>query len=265
MSVNRRKFLKIAGLGTLVGLGCSSVLDVLKRIGKEESQYVFNKKVITAGRWGMVIDMSKFESEGAVQRVVRACHRTHNVPFIDNEKEEIKWIWKDTYGRAFPELEKKLLPRSVKHRPYLLLCNHCANPPCVRVCPTKATFKRPDGIVAMDYHRCIGCRFCMAGCPYGSRSFNFMDPRPYVTEENPEYPTRTKGVVEKCDFCAERLEVGLKPVCVEESNGAILFGDMEDPNSEVRKALDTVYTLQRKPELGTNPGVFYVIGGGSHA
>jgi molybdopterin-containing oxidoreductase family iron-sulfur binding subunit len=131
----------------------------------------------------------------------------------------------------------------------------------VRVCPTKATYKRPDGIVMQDMHRCIGCRFCMAGCPFGARSFNFYDPRPYIKEMNMEYPTRTKGVVEKCTFCFERLAVGLKPACAEASNGAMVFGDLKDPKSEVRELLRTNYSIRRKPELGTLPSVFYIVGG----
>jgi len=112
----------------------------------------------------------------------------------------------------------------------------------------------------MDYHRCIGCRYCMAGCPYGARSFNFKDPRPYIEEINPNYPTRTKGVVEKCNFCSERLAKGLLPACVEAStNGGLVFGDLDDPNSEVRKVLDTQFTVQRKPSLGTKPKVFYIL------
>lgn len=139
------------------------------------------------------------------------------------------------------------------------LCNHCDNPPCVRVCPTKATFKREDGIVMMDMHRCIGCRFCMAGCPYGSRSFNFQDPRPFIAEENPVYPTRMKGVVEKCTFCTERLAEGKMPACVEASEGKIVFGDLGDPDSEIRHILAENFTLRRKPDLGTSPSVFYII------
>jgi molybdopterin-containing oxidoreductase family iron-sulfur binding subunit len=151
------------------------------------------------------------------------------------------------------------MSEDVEHRPFPLLCNHCEEPPCVRVCPTQATFKREDGIVMMDMHRCIGCRFCMAGCPYGSRSFNFQDPRKGLKKENPEYPTRTKGVVEKCDFCVERLAQGKMPACVEAAEGKILFGDLEDKNSEVRRALAEHYTIRRKPDLGTSPSVFYII------
>ena len=86
-------------------------------------------------------------------------------------------------------------PEEVREKPFMVLCNHCTNAPCTRVCPTKATFKRADGITVMDYHRCIGCRYCMAGCPYGARSFNFRDPRPYIkTELNHNFPDQgTRG------------------------------------------------------------------------
>jgi len=142
-----------------------------------------------------------------------------------------------------------------------VLCNHCENPPCVRACPTQATFKREDGIVMMDFHRCIGCRFCMAACPFGARSFNFRDPRPFIKPEEyvTEFPTRMKGVVEKCNFCNERLAVGLQPACVEASNGAIVFGDLNNPESEVRALLKENYTIRRKQELGTEPAVYYIV------
>ena len=101
----------------------------------------------------------------------------------------------------------------------------------------------------------------MAACPYGSRSFNFKDPRPFISEEdhNKEFPTRMKGVVEKCNFCAERLAVGKMPACVEASNGAIAFGDLYDPESEVRELLKSNYAIQRKQGLGTDPAVYYIV------
>ena len=142
---------------------------------------------------------------------------------------------------------------------FWLLCNHCQNPPCVRACPTKATFKNDNGIVMMDFHRCIGCRFCMAACPFGARSFNFRDPRPFIPETNKQFPTRTKGVVEKCNFCAERLAVGKMPACVEASNGAIAFGDLYEENSKVRELLKENYTIRRKQVLGTEPSVYYIV------
>jgi len=115
--------------------------------------------------------------------------------------------------------------------------------------------------VLMDFHRCIGCRFCMAACPYGSRSFNFKDPRTGLNEKeiNRKFPTRTMGVVEKCNFCAERLAEGNMPACVEASNGAITFGDLKDPHSEVRAVLHENFTIRRNTALGTEPCVYYIV------
>jgi molybdopterin-containing oxidoreductase family iron-sulfur binding subunit len=166
--------------------------------------------------------------------------------------------------------ERKYQSEHIKDMPFMVLCNHCTNPACVRVCPTKATYKLPDGITMQDMHRCIGCRFCMAACPYGARSFNWVDPRtaPNLKAELPnrEYPTRTKGVVEKCTFCTERLAVGKMPACVEAApKGALIFGDLDNPESEVRKIVTNKLTIRRKPELGTGPAIYYLIGGGDHA
>jgi molybdopterin-containing oxidoreductase family iron-sulfur binding subunit len=114
----------------------------------------------------------------------------------------------------------------------------------------------------MDMHRCIGCRYCMAACPFGARSLNWFDPRKQGTFKklNPEYPTRMRGVVEKCTFCIERVTVGLQPACVEAcKNKEIVFGDLEDPKSEVRAALKESFYIRRKPQLGTKPQVYYVL------
>lgn len=274
MSIDRRQFLKMAGISTVLGLGGAPVIDWLRNGRLEASHVLTDEKALTAKRWAMVIDVSKFKSEEDYKRVIKACHSIHNVPDLGNPKDEIKWIWTDTYEHVFPGQENQFLPEGLKEKPFIVLCNHCANPPCVRVCPTKATFKRPDGIVMMDQHRCIGCRFCMAACPFGARSFNYKDPRPFIKEENKEYPTRTIGVVEKCTFCFERLAKGLIPACVEASQEAakasgkepgMFFGDLDDPNSEVRKVLGTHYTIRRKPEIGTEPSVYYIIGGNDNA
>ncbi len=260
MSISRRDFLKIAGLSGL-GIGFSAT-DLLWKRGRADAvEYMPSPKGLTAKRWAMVVDLRKFRTEEDYKRVIDACHRIHNVPDFGNPKDEVKWIWTETFEHAFPYQRNEYLPEGIQEKKALLFCNHCDNPPCVRVCPTKATFKRRDGIVAQDYHRCIGCRFCMAACPFGSRSFNWRDPRPFIKEMNPEFPTRTKGVVEKCNFCVERLAKGLKPACVVASNGGMIFGDLADPDSEVREILKTHYTLRRKAELGTRPSVFYIIGG----
>ncbi len=128
------------------------------------------------------------------------------------------------------------------------------------VCPTQATWKRDDGIVMMDWHRCIGCRYCIAACPYGSRSFNWRDPRPFIEEQDPDFPTRTRGVVEKCTFCDERLAKGKLPACVEACNeNCLIFGDLENADSDVRKILEKRHSIRRKPGLGTQPEVYYLV------
>lgn len=268
--IDRRQFLKIAGFTTMLGIG---VMPVVSRISSrlEASQVFTDPNAMTAKRWGFVVDMSKFRTDEDIKRVMDACHSIHNVPDFGNPKDEIKWIWPEKFKHAFPGQEDHFMSKEFTDRPFMVFCNHCESPACVRVCPTKATFKRKDGIVMMDMHRCIGCRFCMAGCPYGARSFNWRDPRgkdengrPFITKENPEFPTRTKGVVEKCTLCYERLAVGKKPACVEESNGGILFGDLDDPNSEIREIIRTRYTIRRKPDLGTKPSIYYLIGGGEN-
>ena len=264
MAIKRRDFLKLTGL-TLVGTAASAAVgDLLTRgEAKAEEEYAFSPKALKGKRWAMIIDVKKCKEgieKGCGKKCIKACHYLHNVPSIPDKKKEIKWIWEDEFEHAFPEQTNEYLEEIFKDIPFLFLCNHCDNPPCVRVCPTKATFKNDEGIVMMDFHRCIGCRFCMAACPYGARSFNWVDPRPYIEKVNPEYPTRTKGVVEKCLFCYERLAQGKVPACVEACpEKALIFGDLADENSEVSKILKEKVAIRRKAELGTNPSVFYLI------
>ena len=216
----------------------------------------------SGNRYGMLIDLRKFRAHpGLAERCIEACHTEHNVPNFPNKKDEIKWIWQTPFENAFPEHSHYYRNEAVETHPVIVMCNHCDKPPCVRACPTKATFKNPDGIVMMDFHRCIGCRFCMAACPYGSRSFNWRDPRPFIEKYNREYPTRMRGVVEKCNFCAERIALGKQPACVEACGDtkAMVFGNLNDPESEIRKMLEEHYTIQRKPALGTHPSVFYIV------
>ncbi|NTV43334.1 MAG: 4Fe-4S dicluster domain-containing protein, partial [Syntrophobacteraceae bacterium] len=226
-------------------------------------KFTDNPDALKAKRWAMVVDAKKCWEKGkeGCKDCLDVCHKIHNVPDIGNIKEEIKWIWNVKFENAFPGTGGPNLPQDYEEKPFMVLCNHCANAPCTRVCPTKATFKRADGITMMDFHRCIGCRYCMAGCPYGARSFNWKEPRPFIkTELNMTYPTRERGVVEKCSFCEERLAVGLLPACVEAcKHGALTFGDLEDPKSSVRKLLASHFTIRRKPELGTEPGVYYIV------
>lgn len=272
MSMNRRQFLRIAGASTLLGVGGTAVFNALGSGDLDAYQVATDPRALKANRWGLVIDVSKLKSEEDYQKCIDVCHKIHNVPDIGNPKDEVKWIWKEEYEFSFPtSTEDPYMNTALKEKHFLLLCNHCAEPACVRVCPTKATFKRKDGIVMQDMHRCIGCRFCMAACPFGARSFNYRNPRgkdasgrPYIKEENKEFPTRMIGVVEKCTLCYERLAIGQPPACAEVSNGAIVFGDLSDPNSEVRKIIAATHTIRRKPELGTQPSIYYVIGGNDH-
>ncbi len=264
MKNSRRRFLKIAGVSA-VGIGAAPVLNALASSDahgtSSEPQIRTNDQALTAKQWGMVVDIRKIHGEEDLEPMIEACNTIHNVPRNLGIKHEIKWIWEEEYHYAFPNKTNKYLDARTEHTPIPVLCNHCESPPCVRVCPTKATFKRDDGIVLMDFHRCIGCRFCMSACPYGSRSFNWVDPRNYIEEKeiNHSFPTRTKGVVEKCNFCAERLAVGKMPACVEASNGILTFGDLEDPHSNVRKLLESNYTIRRKQDLGTGPAVYYIV------
>jgi molybdopterin-containing oxidoreductase family iron-sulfur binding subunit len=209
-------------------------------------------------RWAMVIDNRKCMQDAGCTACVDACHRGHNVPAIPDRRHEVKWVWKEKFRNLFGA---DAVPSAAENRLALALCNHCENPACTRVCPTGATWKRPDGIVMMDWHRCIGCRYCMAACPYGSRSFNWVDPKPYIANAAPDFPRRGKGVVEKCNFCEERLGAGKAPLCVEAcKEKALIFGDANDPRSEVAAVLRARYTMRRHAELGTKPSVFYTIG-----
>jgi [DsrC]-trisulfide reductase subunit O len=263
MGVNRRDFLKITGLGTVLGVGGKAAADLVFKGPVEAQEARPSEGALVAKRWAMVVDTKKCIEkvrEDGCRECILACHTVHNVPDFGNPKDEIKWIWQDTYEHVFPSQYHPFTEEGLEGAPFLVFCNHCDNPPCVRVCPTKATFKRSDGVVMMDFHRCIGCRFCMAGCPYGSRSFNWRDPRPFVQEVRKEFPTRMRGVVEKCNFCAERIAEGLLPACVEACKAkALIFGDLEDPRSEVREVLHQRHSIRRKPELGTMPQIYYLV------
>ena len=230
MGVKRRDFLKIAGVSA-AALSAIPAVNMLSG-GANSATAAEQEATLAKGtRWGMVIDMRKLTREDC-EAAIEACHKVHNVPDIRwpdgsvNHKEQIKWIWEEEYENTFPDEYDEFLDQRSLQSEFLLLCNHCTNPPCVRVCPTKATFKsEKNGIVVMDMHRCIGCRFCMAACPYGSRSFNFGDPRPWIKEVNPAYPTRTKvwwrsatSVLNVCSKEYRRLvwkPVNQEPWCLE--------------------------------------------------
>ena len=142
-------------------------------------------------------------------------------------------------------------------------CQQCENPPCVKVCPVEATWQDPDGIVVVDYDWCIGCRYCEAACPYHARRFNWHKPNVPADEVNPDQAylsnrIRPQGVIEKCTFCLHRTRKGRLPACLEACpTGARVFGNVLDPDSEIRWILENKRVFVLKEELGTKPRFFY--------
>ena len=148
MGIGRRGFIKIAGLTAIAGA-----------LGKKPGNVFANENILDTAptkeslvgqRWAMVVDLRKCLQEKGCTKCMDACHKVHNVPSFDNPKDEIKWIWKESFEHTFEEQEHEYTYENIQHSPIPVLCNHCDNPPCVRVCPTQATFKRDDGIVIMD-------------------------------------------------------------------------------------------------------------------
>ncbi len=253
MKITRKEFLRIAGLA-VAGAGGAKAMEVWRGVSTREP----GSKTRATPRWGMVIDFQKCRAGHDCDDCLNACRAAHNIPDVPDRNREVKWVWKEPYEKVFRFQDAAFTSQAGRVLP--VLCNHCAQPACVRVCPTAATWKRDDGVVMMDWHRCIGCRYCMAACPYGSRSFNWSDPRPYIHNTTSEFPTRSKGVVEKCNFCEERLANGRAPACVEACRQkAIVFGDLNEEQSPVRQLLRARYSIQRMPELGTGPSVFYLV------
>lgn len=270
--MNRRFFLQklLAGLGS--GLCARMLPSTLPQSAEAAENWDFSRSRLkepqsgkTQTRWAMAVFVEKLSAPGLMETITSVCHMAHNVPDIPNKDPQaadksVKWIWKESFDRTFYGSNLEAVPPDIRRQNCLVACNHCDNAPCVRVCPTGATYKAQGGLVMMDYHRCIGCRYCMAACPYGARSFNYYNPRPFISRINPAYPTRMRGVVEKCSFCAERLAVGLPPHCVAASGGALVFGNRNDPESEIAIALEGSVALERKPTLGAGPNIYYIIG-----
>ena len=229
----------------------------------------------------MVIDLTRCMG---CQACRVACKVENNTP------QEIYWmyVFKKEVGK-YPNVNYIFMPRP---------CMHCRNAPCVEVCPTKARHKRKDGVVLTNYNICIGCKYCIAACPYGVNYFNWEEPAnkyyfqwkagegdgiygsgkittytggaipPY---KNPDHEKlyggkivsgggHFKGIVEKCTFCVHRLPKRLEPACVSNCPvSALIFGDLDDPKSKVSQFIATRRALQIKSELGTDPQVYYVL------
>jgi Fe-S-cluster-containing dehydrogenase component len=203
------------------------------------------------------------------RRCVYACVEENN----QSRDPQVHWIrvlsMDKERGIDFTDADAYYDPETVPEegRFYVpMACQHCRNAPCTKVCPTGATWVEPDGIVVIDYDWCIGCRCCMAACPYGARHFNWGEPSVPANELNTKMHylgnrPRKKGVVEKCTFCIQRVRAGRYPACVEACPvGARKFGNLLDPESEIRYIIDHKRVLILKEELNTMPKFFYFYG-----
>jgi molybdopterin-containing oxidoreductase family iron-sulfur binding subunit len=147
-----------------------------------------------------------------------------------------------------------------------VLCYHCKDPACAKVCPVGATTKQPNGIVTIDADKCIGCRYCMVACPYNARNFKADGTGYYpglglTPYENIAYADHQLGIVEKCDFCQDRISEGLQPKCVTTCPTQVMtFGDLDDPYSEVAQLKALRHAQPLNPEAGTQPNVYYIMG-----
>ncbi|HIG13014.1 MAG TPA: 4Fe-4S dicluster domain-containing protein [Gammaproteobacteria bacterium] len=195
-------------------------------------------------RWGMLVDATRCVS--GCDACVNACATEHGLEMTDRPEIDAQWI------RKVDLIDEN----SGKEISLPVMCQHCEDAPCVAVCPTGASFRREDGIVLVNKHTCIGCRYCMMACPYKARSFIHIN----LVGQRTHSP-RGKGTVESCTFCVHRVDRDREPACVEACTAAghqaLLFGDLSDNEGELAQRLGEVQTQQLRSDLGTNPGVHY--------
>ena len=220
--------------------------------------------------WGMVIDVDRCTG---CQACVVACQAENNIPineedrFVEHRAKE--WIRIERYWEGeYPNVKARFIP---------VLCQHCGNAPCEPVCPVYATYHNPDGLNVQVYNRCIGTRYCGNNCPYSVRFFNFWDPDwpdPLPSQLNPDVTVRSKGVMEKCTFCVQRInrvkqtaeQAGrpiadgeVQPACVQTCpTEALVFGDFDDPTSRVSLLAQAERRYRLLEHLGTEPSVVYL-------
>ena len=242
-------------------------IDVFSRLEAETlDEYgadvtIVDDRPIPGTKFVYAINLSVCNGNG---KCVEACHRENNHDRSTNQSyirvlEMPKGTMdmgqgNTTYDHEVPADDKFYMP---------VQCQQCDEPPCVDVCPVQATWKEDDGIVVVDYNWCIGCRYCEAACPYHARRFNWKKPEVPAVEVNPDQGylsnrIRPQGVVEKCHYCLHRTRKGRLPACLEACpTGARVFGNILDPDSEVRWILDNKRVFLLKEELGTKPSFFY--------
>jgi molybdopterin-containing oxidoreductase family iron-sulfur binding subunit len=288
--VSRRTFLKTAAVVTTAAAlgGCGTrifdeaflqkhfktlskteIKDIIQRLEAEYSgKYgktftVSAKEPLTGTEFGYALDISRCIG---CRRCVYACVEENN----QSRDPQVHWIqvleMEKEKGIDFLHADLYYDHEEVPHEGHFYLpvaCQQCKNPPCVKACPVEATWQEPDGIVVVDYDWCIGCRCCMAACPYGARHFNWGTPKLPPEESNPDTHylgnrPRNKGIVEKCTFCIQRVREGRYPACVEVCPvGARKFGNLLDPDSEIRYILENKRVLILKEDLNTQPRFFY--------
>jgi molybdopterin-containing oxidoreductase family iron-sulfur binding subunit len=203
-------------------------------------------------RYGMLIDLKRCVG---CQNCAVACKTANNLPngIFWNRVMTVGGDHLDTPAGKYPNNQMKFLPMG---------CQHCGNAPCVKACPTGATYKREeDGIVMQDYDKCIGCRMCMVACPYNARSFNWKKPEYYIDHPlgDADAAVHQYNVVEKCTFCANRIARGEDPACMELCPvRARVWGDLDDPNSEISRKLQGKNYVKLLEEKGTDPAIFYI-------
>ena len=260
LDLTRRDFLVMAGTaaGSVVAAQILTT-GVLSPFGGLKQRQVTGdeapEKASSEYHWGMLINLEKCIG---CEYCLRSCSATNDV--LDDKPWNIVVEDQMENGQTF-----------FFSRP----CLHCQDAPCVEVCPVQATYHREDGLVMMDYDRCIGCRYCEVACPYDARKFNWADRtdvNPYIpTWGTAEVPRRPRGVVEKCTFCVHRIDAGLAaglmpgidreatPACVNACPvGARVFGNLKDENSKVSQAIANNPTIRLREELGTEPSVYYI-------
>ncbi len=242
----RRHFLKRLGVLGVVSAAAPVLLSVARGADKK-STGIKSDAVSSKHRWGLLIDTSKCAS--GCDACVRGCHAEHGISSTGNDHTDAQWIRKiDLQDNLTGTLSS--LP---------MMCQHCKTAPCVDVCPTGASFKRADGIVLVNKHTCIGCRYCVLACPYKARSF-IHEP---ITDQQSWAP-RGKGTVESCTLCVHRVDAeedqqpACAVACTNEAHSAILFGDLNDAESEISLAIEQGQAHEVRSDLHLNTGVRYI-------
>lgn len=235
-----RRAMLAAGTAALAGVLLAPGVHLIEVAGAEVAARPAGEPASSKVRWGMLIDTTRCATD--CNACVKACNAENGLS-----------------GGTLPTDSQWIRKVEIRHRETgrttsaPVMCQHCANPPCVDVCPTGASFKRADGIVLVDRHICIGCRYCVMACPYKARSF-VHEP---LTTQKPEVP-RGKGTVEGCTMCVHRVDRGEQPACAESCpEQAILFGDLNDPESAISRRIREIATTRIREDLRLDTGVRY--------